>query len=80
MDTPRRFQVVDTRGRPCPVPILELAKAMRSLEPGAEVELLSTDPGVRPDLHAWCEATGNELVVFVVEGKLFRARVKKAGR
>ena len=72
-------RTVDARGLFCPLPILELAKAIRSLEPGQELLLLATDPAAREDLTAWCEATGHALLSLELEPGGLRARVRKAG-
>ena len=55
-------RTVDARGLFCPFPIIELAKAMKEMAPGDRVSLIATDPAVRADLSAWCEATGHALV------------------
>ncbi|MGC4115305.1 MAG: sulfurtransferase TusA family protein [Myxococcales bacterium] len=68
---------VDTSGKFCPVPILEVSKAVKSLGPGQVVEIVATDPGVEADMPAWCKATRNELLAMVKEGKTFRAFVRK---
>ncbi|NVJ08753.1 sulfurtransferase TusA family protein [Myxococcus sp. AM001] len=70
---------IDTRGALCPMPILELAKAMRALAPGTLVELVSTDRGLEADLPAWCEATGNPLVRMERREALYVGWVRKAG-
>ena len=68
---------VDTSGKFCPVPILEVSRAVKTLSPGQVVEIVATDPGVEADMPAWCKATKNELVALVREGKTFRAFVRK---
>jgi tRNA 2-thiouridine synthesizing protein A len=70
---------VDASGTYCPVPILEIAKAVRRLAPGTLVELIATDPGVRQDLPAWCEATGHALLGLEQRGTSWVAWVRKAG-
>ncbi len=70
---------VDASGTWCPMPILEIAKAVRRLGPGALVELVATDPGVARDLPAWCEATGHALLSLERQGAVWVARVRKAG-
>ncbi|SEU12205.1 TusA-related sulfurtransferase [Myxococcus fulvus] len=70
---------VDTSGRPCPVPILEIAKAMRRLPVGTLVELVSTDRGLEADLPAWCEATGHELVRLERRETSYVGWVRKVG-
>jgi len=78
-DVPQPDLSVDTSGRFCPVPILEVAKAIKSLSPGQVVEVVATDPGVEADMPAWCKATKNELVALLREGKTFRAFVRRGG-
>ena len=53
---------VDARGRPCPWPIVALARAVREAPPGARLRLLATDPAVAADVAAWAEATGHALL------------------
>jgi tRNA 2-thiouridine synthesizing protein A len=55
---------IDTRGLACPLPILKVRKAMRTVPAGAEVEVLATDPGSIEDLRAFCAATGNTFLHF----------------
>lgn len=70
---------LDTSGALCPIPILEIAKAMRRLPPGAVVELISTDRGLEADLPAWCEATGNALLRLERRDASYVGWVRKAG-
>ncbi len=60
MATPRKL--VDSRGSSCPGPITDLAMAYRRSKAGDIIELLATDPGVKPDVRAWAARTGNEIV------------------
>ena len=53
---------IDCLGRPCPVPVIELAKAILTVEVGATVEVLSDDPAARVDIPAWCRMRGQEFV------------------
>ncbi len=46
--------VVDCLGKPCPVPIIELAKAFGAAAIGETITVLSDDPAAGPDLRAWC--------------------------
>lgn len=58
---------IDTRGLSCPLPVLKVRKAMRSIENGTEVQVLATDPLADQDLRAYCEASG---CVFLSVDKL----------
>ena len=65
-------QQVDARGLSCPMPIVKTAQAMKSVSPGALLEVLATDPGSVKDFTAWAKSTGNELVEQSVEGGVYR--------
>lgn len=54
--------VLDTVGRACPWPLIELGRALRSLRPGTQVLLLADDPVVLTDVPAWCAMVGGQLV------------------
>jgi TusA-related sulfurtransferase len=60
------------------MPILQLAKALKPLEPGEEVLLLATDPAVRSDVPAWCDATGHTLLSLEAREGFLEARIRKA--
>lgn len=47
--------LVDARGKPCPMPIVELAKVLRASE---RAELWADDPAAEADLSTFCQATG----------------------
>jgi tRNA 2-thiouridine synthesizing protein A len=68
---------IDCRGLSCPVPVLETAKALRPLPPGAEILVLADDPGVERDFPAFCRANRHELLGLDRDGALFRTRIRK---
>ncbi len=45
---------VDARGLLCPLPVLRLARALRSREAGARIRLLATDPAAVEDVSTFC--------------------------
>lgn len=53
---------VDARGRPCPMPVIELARAVEDVPPGTRVRLLADDPAARVDVPVWCRMQGQRLV------------------
>jgi tRNA 2-thiouridine synthesizing protein A len=53
---------LDCTGLNCPLPILRLSKAIKSVAVGEQVEMVATDPGSVKDVKAWAEQTGNALV------------------
>lgn len=54
--------VVDVRGQPCPMPVIELARAVADAEVGAIVEVLSDDPTSKVDVPVWCRMQRHRLV------------------
>ena len=59
---PRLNMILDCLGKRCPLPVLELAKALADKPIGFKVTLLSDDPASAPDLVAWARMTGNSAV------------------
>ncbi len=68
---------IDTSGKCCPLPILEIAKAIRQVGVGGVVLLVATDPAVEEDLRHWCCSSGNELLALHREGGQYRGYVKR---
>jgi TusA-related sulfurtransferase/peroxiredoxin family protein len=64
---------LDCRGMLCPQPILELARAMRQLQPGGMVEVLADDPAFPMDVQGWCRSTGISLATLDERGGVYRA-------
>jgi tRNA 2-thiouridine synthesizing protein A len=53
---------IDCRGLPCPRPIIELAKALPTVEVGELLAVVADDPAARHDVPAWCRLRGQEYV------------------
>lgn len=53
---------INACGLQCPGPIMQVKKAMDTLAPGEQVEIVATDAGFARDASAWCDTTGNRLV------------------
>ncbi|MEU4932505.1 aminotransferase class V-fold PLP-dependent enzyme [Streptomyces yokosukanensis] len=54
--------VVDSLGKRCPIPVIELAKVFAQVPVGGTVRVLSDDEAARLDIPAWCEMRGQEYV------------------
>ena len=52
-------ETLDCKGLSCPMPVMKVAKAMKSLKSGDVLEMFGTDPGTKNDLPKWCEKTGH---------------------
>jgi tRNA 2-thiouridine synthesizing protein A len=70
-------EVIDARGLSCPMPIVKTAQAMKTLPPGAVIELLATDAGSIKDVAAWARVTGNELVEQRSDGAVYRFVIRR---
>lgn len=69
--------VVDTLGLFCPLPVIRTSEAMKALDVGAIVEVISDDPAIELDMPAWCQSHSHTIEEKVVEGGVFRFFVKK---
>lgn len=69
---------LDCSGLNCPIPILRLSKAVRSLKTGERLEMIATDPGSVKDIQAWSKQTGNTLVESKQDNEKFLFVVEKA--
>jgi cysteine desulfurase len=52
--------VVNTLGRRCPIPVIELARRIREVPSGGTVAVLSDDEAARLDIPVWCQMRGEE--------------------
>ncbi|CAM5380325.1 Aminotransferase OS=Streptomyces aurantiogriseus OX=66870 GN=GCM10010251_40550 PE=3 SV=1 [Streptomyces aurantiogriseus] len=52
--------VVDSLGKLCPIPVIELAKVIGDVPVGGTVRVLSDDEAARLDIPAWCAMRGQE--------------------
>jgi tRNA 2-thiouridine synthesizing protein A len=71
-------KTLDASGLSCPLPIVKTKKEIDSMSSGQVLEIISTDPGSKNDMTAWCKRTGNELLESAEEGGKFKFYVKKA--
>ncbi len=53
---------IDVKGKVCPIPVLETAKAARLAKPGQIIKVMATDPAAKQDLVNWARVTNNELL------------------
>jgi len=70
---------LDTQGLICPMPVVKTALKFEELKAGEVLEILATDSGIKEDIPAWCQATGNKFLGLEEENGLIRVYVKKSG-
>ena len=68
---------LDCLGKACPVPVIELAKAMTDLPMGDSIVVLSDDPGAKVDIPVWCRMKRQELTDVTEDGTTYRFTVRK---
>ncbi len=69
---------VDAKGQMCPMPVLTLARTMKTLAAGQVLAISATDQGAKKDIPAWAEKTGNLLLQTVEEGGVLTFYLRKA--
>jgi tRNA 2-thiouridine synthesizing protein A len=77
MDVIKEDQVLDCTGLLCPMPIVKTSKAIKELQSGQILKMISTDAGSPPDIEAWSRQTGNELLLSTTEDSKFVFFLKK---
>ena len=51
---------LDCRGRLCPLPVIDLARALPEVAVGDVVGVVADDAAARVDVPAWCRMRGQE--------------------
>ena len=67
---------LDCRSMFCPMPIVQLKKASKNMQPGQVLRLVATDSGSKSDVPVWAEKTGNEILNSSEEDKEFMFIIK----
>jgi tRNA 2-thiouridine synthesizing protein A len=70
-------KTLDTSGMSCPMPVVKTKKAIKEMEIGAILEMISTDPGSIPDMEAWARQTKHDLLESHDEGDKYRFLIRK---
>lgn len=68
---------LDCVGLYCPMPISKTAKKIKDLQEGQVLEVLADDEGIKEDMPAWCQVTGNELLGIEEDRGQYKVYVKK---
>ncbi|MEZ5727943.1 MAG: sulfurtransferase TusA family protein [Burkholderiaceae bacterium] len=71
-------KVVDARGSFCPGPLMELIAAMKMVEVGDEVEVLSSDKGSATDIPEWIKKVKHEHLGTEERDGVWHVLVRKA--
>jgi tRNA 2-thiouridine synthesizing protein A len=71
-------QKIDARGAFCPGPLMELIAALKLVEIGDEVEVLSSDEGSVKDIPEWVNKVHHEMVGVTKREGYWSLVVRKA--
>jgi len=70
-------KMIDLKGLLCPMPVVKMAKEIKTIEVGQVIEAQASDPGVLADIPAWCKSTGNEMLSMEKKEKIFVFQVRR---
>jgi tRNA 2-thiouridine synthesizing protein A len=62
MNVLKADKVLDCSGLSCPLPVVKTSKAIKEIEVGQILLMLSTDPGSPADMEAWARQAGHRLL------------------
>jgi tRNA 2-thiouridine synthesizing protein A len=68
---------VDCRGKNCPVPLVEVRKALMAAQPGQVIEVVGTHPASRKEIPMAVEALQAELLSVEGEDSDWRIRIRR---
>ena len=68
---------LDTSGLKCPLPVLKAKKALRSMETGDQVRVVSSDPSAVQVFADYCDNAGHTLLVSDARDTLFTYLIEK---
>ena len=69
---------IDARGAFCPGPLMELIAALKLVDVGDEIEVLSSDKGSAADIPEWVNKVKHEMVGITEQDGYWSIVVKKA--
>ena len=68
---------IDVKGETCPVPLVEVRKALRKASPGEIVEVVGTHPASKKEIPMAVEALGSELVDVEEKDGVWKIKIRK---
>lgn len=58
MDT----EILNARRLLCPLPVIRTQDKVKTMNKGAILQVICTDPGVMQDIPAWCRINGHKVI------------------
>lgn len=72
-------EVLNARRLLCPLPVIRTQDKVKKLQPGDQLEVIATDPGVLHDIPAWCRINGHTVLESREDGGEFIIVVQVGG-
>jgi tRNA 2-thiouridine synthesizing protein A len=68
---------IDVTGETCPVPLVELRKALKKASSGEIVEVVGTHPASKKEIPMAVEALGSELIDVEEKDGVWKIKIRK---
>lgn len=68
---------LDVKGETCPVPLVEVRKALRKASPGDVLEVVGTHPSSKKEIPMAVKALGLELLSVEEEADTWTIRIRR---
>jgi len=68
---------IDIRGQHCPMHVLRLKQAMKQLEQGQVLSILTAVPGASTDFTSYCKQTGDVLIKVLEQAEFSEYHIRK---
>lgn len=68
---------INVTGACCPMPIIELAEAMKSLMPGQCIEITGNDPVFERGMRDYCKARGHHILGIQIHSSSITVTIQK---
>ena len=72
--------VLDVRGKSCPLPVLDIYRQLKSMDPGGTLCVLTSDSGSPRNFRAFCRQSGHEFVDARTQGQDTTVYIRKSNR
>ncbi|QLH74960.1 MAG: sulfurtransferase TusA family protein [Methanomassiliicoccales archaeon] len=68
---------VDCRGKNCPIPLVEMRKAIKKAASGDIIEIVGTHPASKKEIPMAVHSLGQELIGVTEQGEEWNIRIRK---
>lgn len=68
---------INVKGETCPVPLVEMRKALKKASPGDIVEVTGTHPASKKEIPMAVEALGLQLIDIVEDKGIWKIKIRR---